>query len=114
MLRIRLVPAFALIIIPFLLITCVYADSGGISTSINGFGLKLFKGLAEAQKDSNVIISPLSVSMALAMVYNGAEGKTKEAMAKTLELDGASLDQIDDSFKTLRESLKWELKSWTT
>ena len=41
----------------------------------------------------NVIISPLSVSLALAMAYNGAASDTKTAMAKTLAVpSGSDLD----------------------
>lgn len=45
----------------------------------NKFGFKLFKGIVQDQPDSNIFISPLSVSMALGMTYNGANGSTREA-----------------------------------
>ena len=50
--------------------------------SDNKFGLKLFKEIVNEEKDKNVFISPLSVSMALGMTYNGAAGTTQEAMQK--------------------------------
>ena len=56
--------------------------------SDNKFGLKLFQELNKDEKDSNLFISPLSVAMALGMTYNGAAGKTQEAMQRTLELEG--------------------------
>ncbi|PIP11886.1 MAG: proteinase inhibitor I4 serpin, partial [bacterium (Candidatus Stahlbacteria) CG23_combo_of_CG06-09_8_20_14_all_40_9] len=54
--------------------------------SDNKFGFKLFKEIIKEEKDKNVFISPLSVSMALGMTYNGANGSTQEAMQATLEL----------------------------
>ena len=58
----------------------------------NAFALKLFREI-EAQEaiDSNIFVSPLSVSMALGMTYNGAAGETQQAMAQTLEFQGLNL-----------------------
>lgn len=73
--------------------------------SDNKFGLKLFREIIKEEKDKNVFISPLSVSMALGMTYNGANGKTQEAMQKTLELDGLSIQEVNESYKSLIELL---------
>jgi serine protease inhibitor len=54
-----------------------------ISTPINDFGLRLLRTLTDGT-GANVIVSPLSVSLALAMTYNGAAGDTRNAIAKTL------------------------------
>ncbi len=50
------------------------------------FGLKLFSEILKQDSSKNIFISPASVALALAMTYNGASGETKQAMAKTLEL----------------------------
>jgi serpin B len=73
----------------------------GLVESDNSFGLKLFCELAGKQEDSNIFISPLSVSMALGMTYNGADGTTKEAMEKTLELNGLTTGEVNESYKNL-------------
>jgi serpin B len=75
--------------------------------SDNKFGLKLFREVvhAEAGKNKNVFISPLSVAMALAMTLNGANGGTLEAMQETLELAGLSTEEINQSYKSLIELL---------
>lgn len=73
--------------------------------SDNKFGLKLFKGIIREEKDKNVFVSPLSVSMALGMTYNGANGETQEAMQKTLELSGLTIQQVNESYKSLIELL---------
>jgi len=73
--------------------------------SDNKFGLKLFREIIKEEKDKNVFISPLSVSMALGMTYNGANGETQEAMQKTLELDGLTIQEVNESYKSLIELL---------
>ena len=60
---------------------------------LNDFGFRLLGTLATASSD-NVIISPYSVSLALAMTYNGADSDTKTAMAKTLAISGMSDEQL--------------------
>ena len=71
--------------------------------SDNKFGLKLFREVmqAEADKTKNVFISPLSVSMALGMTLNGANGGTLEAMQETLELAGLTTEEINQSYQSL-------------
>lgn len=69
--------------------------------SDNRFGLKLFKEIVTEEKDKNVFISPLSVSMALGMTYNGANGSTQEAMQRTLELSGLSTQEVNESYQRL-------------
>lgn len=71
----------------------------------DAFGLTLFREVIQAEKDKNVFISPLSVSMALGMTLNGANGGTLDAMQNTLELAGLSTEEINQSYKSLMELL---------
>jgi len=73
----------------------------GLVDSNTEFSFKIFKELTLEDKDKNVFISPLSISTALAMTYNGAEGETKKAMAEALEFNGISLEGLNQSFKDL-------------
>ncbi len=82
-----------------------HAKEGNVGSSINSFGLKLFQEVIKTEEGKNVMISPLSVSMALTMVYNGARGETREAMSRTLETKGISMNDINESYKHLIESL---------
>ena len=63
------------------------SETSGASTPIvsanTEFGLKLYKELAKNDGDKNILISPLSLAMALNMTYNGADSDTKKAMANT-------------------------------
>lgn len=58
----------------------------GIVAADNTFGLRLFQRLATTQPGGNVAISPLSVAVAMDMLYSGAAGATLSAMATTLDL----------------------------
>jgi serpin B len=73
----------------------------------NQFGLELFQKISASETEAdNIMISPLSVALALAMTYNGAEGETKTAMEKTLKKHGLTADEINASYKTLVNALK--------
>ncbi len=72
--------------------------------SDGSFGIKLFKKIAK-EESKNIFISPLSVSMALGMTYNGADGSTQEAMQNTLELNGLSIQDVNESYKKVIELL---------
>jgi serine protease inhibitor len=70
------------------------------------FAFNLFKALLTEDTNRNVFISPLSVSIALAMLYNGAEDETKEAMAKTLNFGNMTLEEINQEYSVLVQSLE--------
>ena len=65
------------------------------------FGFDLFEQLRQASPDSNVLVSPTSVGMALAMAYNGAAAETQTAMAAVLGLQGMDLDQVNQANQAL-------------
>jgi len=68
----------------------------------NRFAFKLFREVnAQEEAGTNVFISPLSVGMALGMTYNGAAGTTRDAMQQTLELDGMTLEEVNESYQSL-------------
>jgi serpin B len=70
------------------------------------FGFKLFSEIAKQDAGKNVFLSPFSVAMALAMTYNGACGKTQRAMADALELQGMSLQEINEANAALRAAME--------
>jgi len=74
--------------------------------SDNEFGLDLFRKVLEyAEPGANVMVSPLSVSQALAMTYNGAAGDTKTAFEATLQMPDFSRDKINSYNKELVTAL---------
>jgi serpin B len=70
----------------------------------NNFGLTLLNNLV-ATNAGNVAISPLSVALALQIVYNGAAGTTKTAMAQTLDLGDLSFSDLNSDNAALQASL---------
>ncbi|MBD2676155.1 MULTISPECIES: serpin family protein [Nostoc] len=77
-----------------------------IVQSNNKFGFKLFSEVNKSDgREKNVFISPSSVAIALAMTYNGASGSTQQAMAKTLELQGMNLSEINSAYAAILKQL---------
>jgi serpin B len=72
------------------------------ATATNAFGLDLYRKLAAG--DANLCLSPYSVESALAMTFDGADGKTREEMARVLHTSQAG-DEIHNSFAALNKSL---------
>jgi len=73
----------------------------------NRFGLELFREVYAWETEyQNIMISPLSVSLALAITYNGANGETKTAMEKTLKVYGLTPDDINQSYYDLVKALQ--------
>ncbi len=71
----------------------------------NDFGISLFQEIAASQQDVNVFISPASISIALAMTYNGAGGATKAAMENTLMKSGFTPDDINRHNRNVIDTL---------
>jgi len=73
----------------------------------NRFAFKLFREInTQDETGGNVFISPLSVAMALGMAYNGAAGTTRDAMQETLELQGLSLQEVNESYHSVIDLLR--------
>ncbi|MCF8298508.1 MAG: serpin family protein [Saprospiraceae bacterium] len=82
-------------------------DAAGKSTVLanNDFAINLYKKTALNSND-NMMISPLSISLALGMTYNGAAGTTKTAMETAMCLNGLTSQDINNSFKVLSDYLQ--------
>lgn len=71
----------------------------------NDFSFDLLRQTIAYNAESNVFISPLSMSIALGMVRNGAAGTTLNEIEQALRLSGMSNDEINDYYKIMREGL---------
>jgi serpin B len=69
------------------------------------FGMNLLNEIVKTEPDSNIIISPLSVSTALGMTLNGANGSTYTQMKNTLQLSGNTQTEVNQSFQNLNNIL---------
>ncbi|MGA9771786.1 MAG: serpin family protein [Blastocatellia bacterium] len=70
------------------------------------FGFNLFAEIEKQGAAQNIFISPTSISLCLAMAYNGAEAETKQAMARALEFQGVSLDELNRAYADLKAALE--------
>ena len=77
-----------------------------VASANTTFGFKLLTDLQNRQPDTNIMISPLSISIALTMTYNGAVGETQRAMADVLEIESLDIDTVNRSNAALRNSLE--------
>ena len=75
-------------------------DYEKITDSNNQLGFTVLSE-AEPNKDGNIFISPTSLFMALSMVYNGADGVTKDEMAKVLQVEGIEANELNQANASL-------------
>ncbi|RNF41211.1 hypothetical protein EEX84_02365 [Planococcus salinus] len=71
-----------------------------IADASNKLGMKMLKDLSSVE-DENIFVSPTSLYMALAMVYNGAAGVTKDEIADVLEAEGLSPEEMNKANASL-------------
>jgi serpin B len=89
-------------------------DLKALADGNNAFALDLYKKVAEKQ-DGNLILSPYSISSALAMTYAGARGETAEQMKRTLRFTlpperlHPAFGGVTDSLQTAGRKRPYEL-----
>ncbi len=69
------------------------------------FGFELFREVCILSEKDNIMISPLSVSYALGMTYNGAAGTTLEAFNDVLHFGDLTTEEVNESYKDLMDQL---------
>jgi serine protease inhibitor len=70
------------------------------------FGLGLFRQLADARPNDNVVVSPLSAGLAISMLANGAQGETLAGIQRTLAAADMDLDELNASNAALAQALR--------
>ncbi|MCD4768603.1 MAG: serpin family protein [Bacteroidales bacterium] len=82
------------------------ATQKSLVESDNSFSFDIFKLIMENDTESeNIMISPLSISYALSMTLNGANGSTRDSMMNALRYYNLDIDDINNSYKDLTQSL---------
>jgi serine protease inhibitor len=77
-------------------------------TASNRFGFALLPQLEEQGRNDNIFYSPLSMTLALSMAYNGARGDTEQAMRRALGLEKLSLEELNQASASLLQELTRE------
>ncbi|MEQ9568625.1 MAG: serpin family protein, partial [Longimicrobiales bacterium] len=70
-----------------------------------GFGLDLMARVAADDPRANLVLSPLSASMALGMTMNGTATSTFDGMRTALGFDGLTQAEINDGYRGLIDLL---------
>lgn len=71
----------------------------------NDFAFDFLNKTIATVDDSNVFLSPMSLSIALGMLRNGAQGDTKSEIETAIKLSGLSDEVINSYYKTMQTSL---------
>ena len=83
--------------------------AGQARVSLQSFGLALLQHEVSLKRQQNVVLSPVSIFVALAMTENGAAGDTKAAMRRVLALPA---DINDAEFNQTVVELLHSLHQW--
>lgn len=76
--------------------------AGEFNNQNNEFGLNLFKQLNGTRRgNENVVLSPVSVSMALGLTYNGTAGETRSRLNRILGWGEMTVPEINEYQKRL-------------
>src|SRR5580700_11000408 len=76
-------------------------DTGALANAINTLGLDLYR---VQPGDGNLLLSPYSIQVALAMTYAGADGETRAEMQRVLHYP-MDENALDASFAELSRQL---------
>ena len=71
----------------------------------NKFAFDIFRKISNEENEENFMISPVSLSLALGMTYNGAEDETKTAFENTLNYTAFDSDEINALNKEIISNL---------
>jgi serine protease inhibitor len=69
------------------------------------FAFELFREACSLSDEENLMVSPLSVSYALGMTYNGARGTTLDAFNQVLHFDSLSSVEVNETYRDLMGQL---------
>jgi len=71
-------------------------NGAAVINANNQFAFDFFRAtLSQDTSNNNKLISPLSIYLALAMVYNGADNATKDSIANTLQMSGIDIASLN-------------------
>jgi serine protease inhibitor len=71
----------------------------------NLFAFDILRETLRDQPADNILLSPLSASLALGMALNGARGETQEEMRNVLGFGGMPMERVNEAYRALIELL---------
>ena len=71
----------------------------------NRFSFKMFREVSALSEKPNTFFSPLSLNMALGMLYNGASGDTRTEMAEVMGMADFTDTEINEYYQKMSQAL---------
>ncbi|CAF5124067.1 unnamed protein product [Rotaria sp. Silwood1] len=98
-----------------LILVLVALSSSSRATSFERFGLKLYSTLGQNNKNENVFVSPVSISLAMSMCAVGARQETLNQMLKTFQVSSReqlikTAEQIMNVFSIVNQDKEVQVK----
>lgn len=72
-----------------------------VVSDINSLGLELMRLMSREDGNRNLMISPVSLGIALSVLNNGAEGATREQAEKLINSRGVALEDLNSRYRDL-------------
>lgn len=87
-----------------------------LALSVNAFARDFYEQLADDTDDTNIIFSPLATSLGVAMVYNGAAGKTDRQIRQTMKYEVVSptKEELNEMFFNMWDMFKDPTNQFTS
>lgn len=79
-------------------------DAKNAEAALADFAVKLFKTVSGKDEDKNQVMSPISIALALALLENGADGKTRQELKNVL-VESQSVDVLK-TYRAVEELLR--------
>jgi serine protease inhibitor len=103
-------PTFSVVtLLLFALVVAKNPDSPTPAERLAGpyadFGFDVLRELSAAHPPENIFVSPYSIAVSLAMLANGANGTTRQAILKTIHSDAQSQDALNAANRALIEQI---------
>lgn len=87
-------------------------DSTACTASLARFSNELIKFVLSSQQNDNVLVSPIGLATALAMLCNGTSGNTDRQLRNVLHLPSRMRpEDINDFYDSLMDTYNWERHS---
>ncbi len=81
-------------------------SDANLVSAINTLAFRLFSQIGKRNKNQNIFISPLSITLALALLHNGADETTEQELAEILGIQNIRHDEADTAYADLQSELE--------
>lgn len=78
--------------------------ASSVVEATNNFTFSIFQQIEAENPTENIFFSPLSMSTALSMAMNGANGETKQQIKDVIDFGDYTDEEINEAFKNLQDA----------